>query len=573
MTCIFPPTQIVILSPLPPLQLCACDCVCKMEGAFGGFEPYKLTNVRVKAEELGRGSYAVVLLLEYRGLRCAGKKMHRFLYGNGVGDTLRRFANECRLLSETRHPNMVQFLGVYFEEGSQVPILVMEFLPMNVADCVNQYGIPPPELSYSILRDVAMGLNYLHCHSPVIIHRDLSANNVMLTSSMTAKISDLGVAKILNLTPLQMTQLTRVPGTPSYMPPEALVANPKYDTTIDVYSYGILIIHILSGKWPIPHSEAVQVDPQNPGLLIPVSEAERRDEYLQQIGREHPLMGLILSCISNNQGLRPCASEIAQRMQDMVEQFSPAFANQLEMHRQLLADAEEKKSLRAEAEQLAAEAVQKQVELEHLKEQLEANRKRTELTLSIKAEHQRLQLTDLSVRNTAYEKQIKTQNEAIIRERKAKDAFIAELSSQNEASQADATALRKENEIMQAKSADLSHQNERMSMEIADVKNQNQNMRSEIRELRSQNESMVVEIADLKSENLRLDSASKLTIQSMRAEISAKSSILTQKECELASTNTMLECSTTTIQGLNEQLGRAREYLSTNVQVLKSYIQ
>ena len=92
-----------------------------------------------------------------------------------------------------------------------------------------------------------LGLCYLHGHAPPIIHGDLSSNNVLLTPNMTAKISDLGVARILNLTPLQVSSMTQAPGTPVYMPPEVKVANPKYDTSVDVFSYSIMMIHVFSG--------------------------------------------------------------------------------------------------------------------------------------------------------------------------------------------------------------------------------------------------------------------------------------------------------------------------------------
>ena len=64
-----------------------------------------LNGVQVMTEEeLGRGSYAVVLRLEYRGLKCAGKKLHPVLYAQGVEDTVRRFENECRLLAQNAAP-------------------------------------------------------------------------------------------------------------------------------------------------------------------------------------------------------------------------------------------------------------------------------------------------------------------------------------------------------------------------------------------------------------------------------------------------------------------------------------
>ena len=216
---------------------------------FTGFDPYKLTGVRVIDRELGHGSYATVLELEYMGLKCAGKKIHELLLRQGDASyTVRRFEEECRLLSQVRHPNIVQFLGVYFQQGMQAPILIMEFLPTNLTSCIERYGILPKEISYSILHDMALGLCYLHSQTSPIIHRDLSSNNVLLTPNMTAKISDLGVARILNLTPLQVSRMTQTPGTLAYMPPEVMVANPKYDTSVEEFSYGIIMIHMFSGQ-------------------------------------------------------------------------------------------------------------------------------------------------------------------------------------------------------------------------------------------------------------------------------------------------------------------------------------
>ena len=225
-----------------------------LTATFAEFSTYQLTGVRVTDQELGRGSYATVLELEYMGLKCAGKKIHEVLLkqGGAASYSVQRFQEECYLLSQVRHPNIVQFLGVHFQQGLPAPFLVMEYLPTNLTSCIDQYGILPKEISYSILHDVALGLCYLHGQTPSIIHRDLSANNVLLTPNMTAKISDLGVARILNLTPLQVSRMTQTPGTPAYMPPEVMIANPKYDTSVDEFSYGILMIHMFSGKWPEP---------------------------------------------------------------------------------------------------------------------------------------------------------------------------------------------------------------------------------------------------------------------------------------------------------------------------------
>ena len=300
---------------------------------FTGFDPYRLNGVTVTEKVLGHGSYATVLELEYKGLKCAGKKIHEVLLEQGAEHySVRRFEEECRLLSNVRHPNIVQFLGVHFQRGVPAPILVMEFLPINLTSCITQYGILPNEINYSILHDVALGLYYLHSQTPPIIHRDLSANNVLLASNMTAKISDLGVARMLNLTPLQVSRMTETPGTPAYMPPEVMQANPKYDTSLDEFSYGILMIHVFSGRWPEPQEGQTRFENRQ---LVPVTEAERREVFLRAIGNDHPLMDLIMRCINNDSSLRAHASEIVERLAGIVLQFPASFANRLEMLRSI----------------------------------------------------------------------------------------------------------------------------------------------------------------------------------------------------------------------------------------------
>ena len=309
-------------------------------GAAGALRRFELDGVHVTGREVGHGSYAVVKELEYHGLKCVGKKIHGVLFESAMphekASMLERFAGECELLSGLHHPCIVQFLGVWYEQGPRLPVLVMEYLHTTLSACLERYGILPKEISFEILRDVALGLCYLHERSPPIIHRDLSANNVLLTSNMNAKLSDLGVAKILNLTPARMTQMTqtKAPGTPCYMPPEALTAKPKYTSKIDIYSYGVLIIHTLCGRWPFP-GNAFHPDPRNPDTMIPISEVERRAEYLQEIGNDHPLTTLVRQCLSNAPVQRPEASALLNRINTILSALPQPFTNRVEMLQQL----------------------------------------------------------------------------------------------------------------------------------------------------------------------------------------------------------------------------------------------
>ena len=374
---------------------------------FTGFDPYKLTGVRVTDRKLGHGSYATVLELEYMGLKCAGKKIHELLLEQGdTSYTVRRFEEECRLLSQVRHPNIVQFLGVYFQQGVRAPILVMEFLPTNLTSCTEQYGILPKEISYSILHDVALGLCYLHSQIPPIIHRDLSSNNVLLTPNMMAKISDLGVARILNLTPLQVSRMTQTPGTPAYMPPEVMVANPKYDTSVDEFSYGIMMIHMFSGQWPEPQVGPSRIEE---GKLIPVTEAERREKLFEVIEDGHPLMDLIHRCINNDPQLRPRAGEISTRVSRVASQFPASFANRLEMLRQIEADGREKRALTEEGERKDRAVQQKESQISSLREEVQIEKQqksaeigRLKLAHSSEVEQLHLQVRDLNTQKQLF---------------------------------------------------------------------------------------------------------------------------------------------------------------------------
>ena len=325
--------------------------------AASGLRRFELHEVCDTGREVGHGSYAVVKELKFRGLKCVGKKIHDILFNSATPQEqaamLDRFTGECELLGELHHPCIVQFLGVCFKQGSPLPVLVMEYLHTTLSACLERYGVLPKEIIYGILRDVALGLVYLHEHSPPIIHRDLSANNVLLTSNMNAKLSDLGVAKILNLTLVRMTQMTqtKAPGTPCYMPPEALMAKPNYTSKIDIYSYGIMIIHTLCGRWPFPN-DAFCPDPRNPDAIIPVSEVERRAEYLREIGFDHPLMGLIHQCLSNMPARRPEAHEVVTTI---MSRRLPAVPNMIELLRNVKRNESEMDTMRSEIQSLRSE--------------------------------------------------------------------------------------------------------------------------------------------------------------------------------------------------------------------------
>ena len=289
----------------------------------GPWEDLLLGGVHDTGQLVANGSYASVVELQFRGLKCAGKRLHTILYDNASPQEkermLERFQEECQLLNRLKHPNIVQFLGVHMQ-GEDFPVLVMEFLHCTLSECLECYGVLQERVSLGILDDVATGLCYLHGHRPPIVHRDLSANNVLLSSDMRAKISDLGVAKILDMTPARMSQMTKCPGTPPYMPPEALEMNPNYSTKLDCFSMGVVILHVLCGKWPIP-SEPSRLNLEN-NSLIALTEVERRKRYFEDVSSDHPLTSLVHSCLENHPPRRPDAEKILGVIREVISKAS-----------------------------------------------------------------------------------------------------------------------------------------------------------------------------------------------------------------------------------------------------------
>ena len=148
-------------------------------------------------------------------------------------------------MSDLRHPNITLFLGVCFLPNCQLPLLVMERLDGSLDGLLETVPNIPLTLKQSMLEDVARGLLYLHKHNPQIIHRDLTAKNVLLTSSLVAKVTDFGNSRIVNLQPGQLAQtLSWLPGTLVYMPPEALEASSRYGPSLDVFSFGHLALFV-----------------------------------------------------------------------------------------------------------------------------------------------------------------------------------------------------------------------------------------------------------------------------------------------------------------------------------------
>ena len=293
---------------------------------YGELRGCILDNVRLNGRQLGSGAYGFVEEVDVNGVVCAAKKLFPILTDNMGADGNRvtqKFIEECKVMSKLRHPHIVQFMGVYFPESEDrfdsmnspiesytLPWLVMEYLPMDLHKLLeDRHGIPIA-MKLSFLHDIAKGLTYLHNQRDPIYHRDLTARNVLLNSAMVAKIADFGVARIFN--PFTRHDLTKGPGNPCYMPPEANSESAEYNNKLDIFSYGIILLFTITQLFPKTLLPPTYSSKEVPKKLLPRSEVERREEYftiaydiLDGTKPESKLLKLCEECLQNDPSFRP----------------------------------------------------------------------------------------------------------------------------------------------------------------------------------------------------------------------------------------------------------------------------
>ena len=198
----------------------------------------------------------------------------------------------------------------------RLPVMVMEKMQHSLRDLVEKYENIPLNVKLSILDEVCLGLRYLHSRNPPIVHRDLTPNNILLSYRLEAKITDLGVAKVVKSD--NQKTMTKLPGTPDFMPPEALSVRPVYGPSLDVFSYGGVILNVTTQLWPQP-TDPTKFNPDT-GMREVVSEVNRRQEYLDKMtGGAADLRPLV---VDDNPNGRPPVAAVSMTIKRVKDVYS-----------------------------------------------------------------------------------------------------------------------------------------------------------------------------------------------------------------------------------------------------------
>ena len=280
------------------------------EKRYKKLEEFLLKDVQKTGKRLGSGTFGNVEELTVGGTVCVGKRFHMALLDIDKGDmpvpaVIERFVSGCKLMSKLHHPNIIQFMGLCLFDEVPYPILVMEAVYDDFHTILikrsSNLELPFP-LILHILLDVTKGLVYLHTQQSPIIHRNLTAHNVLVDkASMKSKLADVGSSLLIDSTKLSLVRHT--PGIVPYMPPEAFDTSFIDNIKFDMFSFGHLTLFAILQEFPRDLLPSTYPDPltDEPKMR---NEVERRESYIRRmfvkLTRSHAMTKMVVQCLHNS---------------------------------------------------------------------------------------------------------------------------------------------------------------------------------------------------------------------------------------------------------------------------------
>jgi hypothetical protein len=195
--------------------------------------------------QLGRGGMGTVYLAHDTQLdRRVALKVPHFVADDSTA--LERFYREARVAATLDHPNLCPIHDAGQHEG--VPYLTMPYIEGKPLSELLAAGLLPQRQAAALVRQLALALEEAHRRG--ILHRDLKPSNIMMNRRGEPVVMDFGLARQTNSGDLRLTQSGALLGTPAYMPPEQVDGATLLGPTCDVYSLGVILYEMLTGRLP-----------------------------------------------------------------------------------------------------------------------------------------------------------------------------------------------------------------------------------------------------------------------------------------------------------------------------------
>ncbi len=206
------------------------------------------------------GKYKVVSQVATGGMGAVYKAEHptldryviiKKLTLRGDAAIRKRFQREAQLMMDFKSDYIVDVYD-HFREGAYYHIVLEYVDGVSLDELLRRERYLPEEIALLILRDTCRALAYAHKRG--VVHRDIKPGNILLANTGQVKLVDFGVASIHEDVHDSLTKEGTTLGTPAYMPPEQFHSTHSVDKRADVYSIGVMLYEMLTGKKPFPGS-------------------------------------------------------------------------------------------------------------------------------------------------------------------------------------------------------------------------------------------------------------------------------------------------------------------------------
>ncbi len=264
---------------------------------------YKMEEIDL-LQPIGAGSYGEVYKAVVRGRVVAVKKLH---VKSLKAEQVEAFCLEAALMCQLEHPNIVGFVGAVTEPSSLC--IITEFCQRgSLADLLLNSSV---QMSFQqklrCALDAASGMLYLHSWNPVILHRDLKSDNLLVDENWRIKVGDFGLTRFMTAKKA-MTQV----GTPMWMAPEIILGR-QYTEKADIYAFGIILWELLTRLEPYEDKEPMQI-------VVQVVQNNLRPTLTEEF-EASPLTSLMKDCWTTKAEDRPSFEVVVDRLQQLTKRM------------------------------------------------------------------------------------------------------------------------------------------------------------------------------------------------------------------------------------------------------------
>lgn len=286
---------------------------------------HSATNAFSKDNLLGKGSHGYVYkahLHQYK-LIAAVKKSK---CNNSPAE------NEIEILSRVHHPRLVNLLG-YAIDSKQSKLIVVEFMPNGSLYELLHSSAKPPNWTRRVrfALQIARGVHFLHCSNPPVIHRDIKSSNILIDGSFSARLGDFGLSLRGHVEDV-VVKSTPPAGTLGYLDP-AYLAPGDLSTKSDVFSFGILLLEIISGR------NAIDVNYSPPSVVdwaVPLIKSGEYTEICdprisspEDEGILRQLAVVAARCVRKTAVKRPAMAEVVECLKLVYKRMSSPIWNNI----------------------------------------------------------------------------------------------------------------------------------------------------------------------------------------------------------------------------------------------------